>query len=108
MGSPMSNGIAFIPAIEPPESMLRCLTPLELRILNLVAQNRTSKSIARELHASHRTIQNHRLRMCRKLDLAGYNGLFRFALEHKSAICHSLHDGSGADTGQVSTSTLPK
>jgi DNA-binding CsgD family transcriptional regulator len=68
------------------ETPLGLLSPVELRILCLVSQNKTSKSIAQELHASYRTVQNHRFRMCRKLGLAGYNELFRFALEHKSAL----------------------
>ncbi len=86
MGFPQSQDTVVKLTCEVTETLLGQLTPVEFRILDFVSQNRTSKSIAQEMHASHRTIQNHRLRMCRKLGLAGYNGLFRFALEHRSAI----------------------
>jgi DNA-binding CsgD family transcriptional regulator len=82
----MSDPAAMAPQCQASETPQRLLSPVELRILHLVSQNRTSKSIALELHVSFRTVQNHRLRICRKLGLTGYNELLRFALEHKSSI----------------------
>lgn len=63
---------------------LNDLTAMERRILHLIAENKTSREIATELHISFRTVQNHRANICAKLDLKGYNKLLQFALEHKS------------------------
>ncbi|MDZ7289997.1 MAG: response regulator transcription factor [candidate division KSB1 bacterium] len=63
---------------------LRDLTPMERRILKLIAENKTSREIAAQLFISYRTVQNHRTNICAKLGLKGYNKLLQFALEHKS------------------------
>ena len=63
---------------------LENLTPMEKRILRLIAENKTSKQIAGDLYISHRTVQNHRTHMCEKLGLAGHHKLLHFALENKS------------------------
>jgi len=60
------------------------LTAMERRILKLIAENKTSRQIATELHISFRTVQNHRANVCAKLGFKGYNRLLQFALEHKS------------------------
>jgi two-component system response regulator DegU len=62
------------------------LTPMELRILKLIAESKTSKAIASELFISYRTVENHRANICQKLGLHGTNSLIKFALEHKSQI----------------------
>lgn len=62
------------------------LTPMELRILKLIAESKTSKAIAAELFISYRTVENHRANICQKLGLHGTNSLIKFALEHKSQI----------------------
>ncbi len=62
------------------------LTNMERRILKLIAENKTSKEIADELHISYRTVQNHRTNICTKLGLKGYNKLLQFALEHRSLL----------------------
>lgn len=59
------------------------LTPSEIRILKLVAGNKTSKEIAKDLFISFKTVENHRLSIAKKLHLSGNNALLRFALEHK-------------------------
>jgi DNA-binding CsgD family transcriptional regulator len=99
---------AIAPDQQGPETLLRLLTPVELHILILVSLNWTSKSIAQELHASYRTVQNHRLRMCRKLGLAGYNRLFQFSLEHKSTLQFFPPSVPDAPALHLSTSTPPK
>lgn len=60
------------------------LTATERRIVRLIAQQQESKDIATALDISHRTVENHRANICRKLGLSGHNALLRFALEHKS------------------------
>ena len=60
------------------------LTPTERRILRMVADGKSSKSVAEELFIHYRTVENHRTNICQKLGLQGHNALFKFALQHKS------------------------
>jgi DNA-binding NarL/FixJ family response regulator len=62
------------------------LTPAELRVLRLIARNKTSKEIADELDLSIRTVDNHRFNICDKLDLHGVHSLVKFAFDHKSEL----------------------
>ncbi len=59
------------------------LTPAELSVLRLVAENRSNKEIADTLFVSVRTVENHRARMCQKLGIKGHNKLLQFALENR-------------------------
>lgn len=59
------------------------LTPAELRVLKLIAANKTSREIAVELFLSYRTVENHRANICQKLGLRGSHALVKFAFEHK-------------------------
>lgn len=65
---------------------IRDLTPAERNILRLIANEKTSRQIADELHISPRTVDRHRANICDKLDLHGTNALIRFALSHKSEL----------------------
>ncbi len=56
------------------------LTPTELRILKLIAGNKTSKEIAIDLCISPKTVENHRANIADKLKLSGNNALLRFTL----------------------------
>jgi DNA-binding NarL/FixJ family response regulator len=62
------------------------LTSTERRILGMVAEGKSSKSIAEELFIHYRTVENHRTNICQKLGLQGHNALFKFALQHKSEL----------------------
>lgn len=62
------------------------LSPTERRVLRRIAENKTSKEIAEELHISFRTVNNHRAHICGKLRLEGPHRLLQFALEHKSLL----------------------
>ena len=62
------------------------LSPMERRVLKLLAENKTSKQIGEELFISHRTVQTHRQNICEKLGLHGPNALLQFALEHRSEL----------------------
>jgi DNA-binding NarL/FixJ family response regulator len=59
------------------------LTHTERMILKLLAENKTSTQIAEALYISHRTVQNHRMNICHKIELCGHNKLLLFAIEHK-------------------------
>jgi DNA-binding NarL/FixJ family response regulator len=65
---------------------LEDLTKAELRVLGLVAQNKTNRQIAAELFISQRTVEAHRTNICAKLDLHGSHSLLHFALENRSAL----------------------
>lgn len=62
------------------------LTPAELRVLKLIADNKTSREIASALFVSPRTVENHRANICQKLNLSGSHALLKFAFEHKSQL----------------------
>ena len=60
------------------------LTSAERRILKLIAEDRTSKEIAELLKISVKTVENHRLNMCHKLNLHGSHSLLKFAFDLKA------------------------
>lgn len=63
---------------------IRKLTSTEKSILLLVADNKTTKEIAKKLFVSEKTIENHRYNINKKLELTGgQNSLLIFALENK-------------------------
>jgi DNA-binding NarL/FixJ family response regulator len=62
------------------------LTPMELRVLRLVAANKTSAEIGKQLFISPRTVDTHRNNICTKLNLHGSRGLLVFALEQKDEL----------------------
>jgi DNA-binding NarL/FixJ family response regulator len=65
---------------------LKDLTPMERRILKLIAEYKTSREIAVELFISFRTVETHRTNICNKLELHGSHALIKFALAHKSEL----------------------
>lgn len=62
------------------------LTPMELRVLRLLAENLTSQQIGMRLSVSPRTVDTHRNNMCTKLNLHGSRGLLVFALKNKDEL----------------------
>lgn len=62
------------------------LTTAEKRILKRIAEKKTSREIAAELHVSPRTIETHRTNICTKLSLKGTNSLLQFALENRESL----------------------
>ena len=65
---------------------LNDLTPTERRVLQLIADYKTSKEIADELGVSYRTVETHRANICQKLELKGSHSLMKFALSHKAEL----------------------
>ncbi len=59
---------------------LELLTPRQRETLQLVAQGKTTKEIARLLHVSVKTIETHRAQLMERLDIHDVAGLVRFAL----------------------------
>jgi DNA-binding NarL/FixJ family response regulator len=69
---------------EKPE--LQKLTPAEQRILKLIAEDLTSKEIADRLGISPHTVENHRAKICERLNLHGSHSLLKFAYDNKSRL----------------------
>ncbi len=67
-------------------SRLISLTAVELRVLRLVSEFRSSRQIAEALGISVRTVEHHRARMCVKLDLDGHNALLKFAQDNAAEL----------------------
>jgi DNA-binding NarL/FixJ family response regulator len=65
---------------------LSTLTAAERRVMNLIAQYKTSQEVADELFISIRTVDRHRANIANKLDLKGAHALLHFALEHKAEL----------------------
>jgi DNA-binding NarL/FixJ family response regulator len=65
---------------------LESLTATEQKILKLISEDKSSREIAEQLFISVRTVENHRMNICNKLNLHGSNGLLKFAIEHKSSL----------------------
>jgi DNA-binding NarL/FixJ family response regulator len=58
------------------------LTAREREVLQLAAEGKTSPEIARRLHISPRTVENHRANLMRKLGLQNQSELVRHAVKH--------------------------
>lgn len=62
--------------------LLDTLTASEKKIVQLIAQYKSTRDIAEELFISEKTVSNHRMNISRKLNLSGKNSLLRFAIEN--------------------------
>jgi len=60
------------------------LTSREQEILELIWAGFKNKEIGQRLKISVKTVDNHRLNICRKLNLHGSHSLLKFAFDHKS------------------------
>lgn len=72
------------PALEPAKRRrsptITALSPRERQVLAAVAQGLTNKEIGAKLGISHRTVEVHRARLMRKLDVTSLAGLLTIAL----------------------------
>jgi DNA-binding NarL/FixJ family response regulator len=62
------------------------LSRSELRVVELIAEYKTSADIADTLFISRRTVESHRTHICQKLGLHGSHALMKFALERKASV----------------------
>jgi DNA-binding NarL/FixJ family response regulator len=58
------------------------LTPRQREVLQLAAEGKTNAEIAARLNISHRTVENHRAVLMRKLGLQNQTELIRHAIRH--------------------------
>ena len=73
-------------ALQEQKPALADLTPAEMRVLRLIANQKTTREIAELLFISPRTVERHRENICAKLELRGSNALLKFALDNKSQL----------------------
>jgi two-component system response regulator NreC len=69
-------------AVEPPPGPPDGLTEEEVEILRLVALGHTNAEIGERLFLSGRTVETHRIRLQRKLELSTRAELVRYVLDH--------------------------
>lgn len=74
------------PQAIPPLSTIDDLTPSEKNILKLIAEQKTTKTIADELFISPKTVEKHRSNICTKLNLHGAYALLKFAMKNKGRV----------------------
>ncbi|HTL60658.1 MAG TPA: response regulator transcription factor [Nitrospira sp.] len=83
--SPDLSAALSQPAVQPPtaqEGTIRSLTERQRQILRLVAAGYTAKEIGRMLHITSKTVEFHKGRMMRQLQLQSTVELARYALTH--------------------------
>lgn len=73
-------------AENPQNTLYDSLTASERRVLKLVSEGKNTLQIAGELFISVRTVETHRMNICRKLNLEGKNALLMFAMTNKEKI----------------------
>lgn len=61
---------------------LAALTPRQREILQLLAEGRSNREIARLLEVSVKTVETHRARLMSALDIRDLPGLIRYAIRH--------------------------
>ena len=67
--------------------LLQILSPSELKILKLIAQNNSSKEISDQLFISERTVEKHRSNIITKLQLKGKpNSLYEWTVDNRMFI----------------------
>jgi DNA-binding NarL/FixJ family response regulator len=83
--SPQLSTALEQPSVQPPtapEGAMRSLTERQRQILRLVAAGYTAKEIGRMLHITSKTVEFHKGRMMRQLQLQSTVELARYALAH--------------------------
>jgi DNA-binding NarL/FixJ family response regulator len=70
-------------AIHPANAEMRSLTRRETEVLQLLAEGKPNKGVARILGISVKTVETHRARIMRKLNLGSVAELVRYALRNR-------------------------
>jgi DNA-binding NarL/FixJ family response regulator len=70
----------FLRHAGPKAARTQLLTTRQREILQLIAEGRTTKEIARLLHLSAKTVETHRMQLMQRLNIHDVAGLVRYAL----------------------------
>jgi DNA-binding NarL/FixJ family response regulator len=85
--SPPVNAVALDAYVEQAKSgpldPHETLTPREREVLQLAVEGTTNAEIAKRLHISARTVENHRANLMHKLGIHNHLELVRYALRHR-------------------------
>ena len=72
---------------QPENKTVANLSHSELKVVQLIKQNQSSKKIAEVLFISEKTVKNHRYNICKKLGLTGEsNSLLKWVMSHGTEI----------------------
>jgi DNA-binding NarL/FixJ family response regulator len=66
--------------------LLNPLTKSEKIVLLYVSEGLSNKDISEKLFLSEKTIKNHRQNIIKKLNIQGFNGLFKFCTDNKKSL----------------------
>lgn len=81
LSPPVSKHIAdYVRRVGSQTSMLERLTPRQREILQLIAEGKTVKEIAGQLSISAKTVETHRARLMKRLDIYDVPGLVHYAI----------------------------
>ena len=82
-----ANGLQKLAQRDSTQEKLLLLSPAERKILSLIADEKSSKTIAELLFIAEKTVENHRSNIIRKLGLSNTkNALLIWAIENKKHI----------------------
>jgi DNA-binding NarL/FixJ family response regulator len=78
----VSKGVVsdYVRRLRDEETPGEALTPRQREVLQLIAEGRTTKQIARRLDLSVKTVETHRTQLMKQLDLHDVAGLVRYAI----------------------------
>jgi DNA-binding NarL/FixJ family response regulator len=72
---------SYMQRLDADSNPLDLLTPRQREILQLVAEGKSTKEIARLLHISVKTVETHRMQLMDRLNIHDVPGLVRFAID---------------------------
>lgn len=90
IGRSIQNELPELDLSELEDEALKYVSAAEMRVLQLLAISMTNKAIANDLNISPRTVEAHRQRIAKKLDLKGPNKLMEFAIKNRNSIRKNL------------------
>lgn len=67
-------------------STISSLSMTEIEILSQISELKTNREIGKNLFISVRTVENHRYKICRKLNIQGNHALLKFAIDNKKLL----------------------
>ena len=73
---------SYMQCLDASGNPLDLLTPRQREILQLIAEGKTTKEMAKLLHISVKTVETHRVQLMDRLGIHEVAGLVRFAIDH--------------------------